>query len=143
MNGILLDTHILLWFVAEDPRLSPSLRAPLEDPGTDLYLSAASGIEIAIAIKHSLGKLRLHVPFLQLLTTELTQNEIGSLPILTEHLQMLSDLEVPPSGRRDPFDRLSVAQARSEGLRLVTADRALAGYGIEPVGVEPDGQTSD
>ena len=117
--ALLLDTHLLLWALAEPRRLSSALRRELD--AADVYVSAASIWEIAI--KSSLGKIDVD-PAEVLAALEPT----GFLPlaITGAHAAAVSQL---PSIHKDPFDRLLVAQARLEGMPLVTNDALLADYG--------------
>ncbi|RYG34761.1 type II toxin-antitoxin system VapC family toxin [bacterium] len=126
----LLDTHVFLWFLSDDPKLSSEAKRSLEDSEHRLYLSAISAFEISI--KHGLGKLPLKVPLEELLTRQLEMNRIELLPILPKHLVAYATLPFPANGHRDPFDRLLVAQAKSEEIALFTLDDALAEYGISP-----------
>lgn len=131
MKASLLDAHVFLWFVADDPRLPAPLKAILEEADHRLFLSAASAFEIAI--KHGLGKLPLDVELGELLTEQLQINGIELLPISPTHLVTYARLPFPASGHRDPFDRILIAQAQAEGLSLITVDSAFSDYGIEPL----------
>ncbi len=131
MTSFLLDSHTYLWFVNDDPRLPADVKRLLESEGVSLFLSAASAFEIAI--KHGLGKLPLDVPLKTLLGETLSANDITLLAIEPRHLITLSLLVFPSNGHRDPFDRLLVAQARTDSLRLVSGDVALDAYGIDRV----------
>ncbi len=122
---ILLDTHSWLWMRAEPERLSEPSSRLLRDPETDLFLSAASAWEIAI--KYAAGKLTLPLPPAAFVSQRLAEDRLGALPIL--HAHVLHAGELPPH-HRDPFDRLLIAQARIEGLTLLTADRKLAKYDV-------------
>jgi PIN domain nuclease of toxin-antitoxin system len=122
---ILLDTHSWLWMVGEPERLSEPSRQLLRDPKSELFFSAASTWEIAI--KFAAGKLRLPRPPASLVGEWLAEDRLSALPIL--HAHALHAGELPPH-HRDPFDRLLVAQARIEGLTLLTADRRLAKYDV-------------
>lgn len=122
----LLDTHSFIWFISGDERLSSRARAVIEAPGNSMLVSVASLWEIAI--KHSLGKLPLGRPFTQLIPDELARQHIGVLAIELHHLAELLQL---PQHHRDPFDRLIVAQARSEGWPVISVDPALDAYGIQ------------
>ena len=130
MRRSLFDTHTYLWFVADDPRLPRSVKSALEEPGHRLFLSVVGAFEIAI--KHGLGKLPLDVSLEDLLGEQLEINEIELLSLRPAHLVAYAALPFPPSGHRDPFDRILVAQSQVEGLALVTGDRAFAEYGLSP-----------
>ena len=122
---LLLDTHTFLWFINDDARLSPTALNLLESDA-DLLFSMASLWEIAI--KLSLGKLTLPLPFRSFVEQHLIANEIQMLSIQTTHLERLIEL---PFHHRDPFDRLIAAQAISEGLPLISGDPAFDSYGLE------------
>lgn len=122
---LLLDTHTFLWFINDDARLSPTALNLLESDA-DLLFSTASLWEIAI--KASLGKLTLPLPFPSFVEQHIIANEIQMLPIQTTHLERLIEL---PFHHRDPFDRLIAAQAISEGLPLISGDPAFDPYGLE------------
>ena len=119
MPPLLLDTHLLLWALAEPTRLGKHLRRQLD--ASDVYVSAASIWEIAI--KAALGKVDADP---QLVDAAIEPTGFLPLPITGAHAAAVGLL---PPHHRDPFDRLLIAQARSEGLRLVTNDAALRVYG--------------
>jgi PIN domain nuclease of toxin-antitoxin system len=124
----LLDTHSLLWFLAGDESLSARVRRIIENPDSDILASIASLWEIAI--KYSLGKLKLAQPFDELFPDQLVNNSIALLGISPEHLARVSNL---PFHHRDPFDRLLVAQALSEEMPILSSDDALDAYGLERI----------
>lgn len=119
---LLLDTQVLLWAAGNSKRLTASARKLLNDPGNELCFSAASLWEIAI--KHSLGRKDFRVEP-RVLRRGLLDNGYTELPITSQHTVSVEGL---PDIHRDPFDRLLLAQALSEGLMLVTADALLATY---------------
>jgi len=123
---VLLDTHAFLWWITEDRRLSARAREVMTDGGNDLLLSAASGWEIAI--KASLGRITLPVPIDRFLSEQLQRNGIGTLPIEMSHALRVHAI---PLLHRDPFDRLLVAQAQLEKLRILTSDPQIAQYDVE------------
>lgn len=125
---LLLDTHALLWSIAESGRLSPAAARAYRNPANDLFVSAASLWEIGIKI--SLGNLSLHQDWPAIIRRELEINGIRWLAVSLEHCAAVSTL---PFHHRDPFDRLLIAQARCEGLALLTADSAFAAYEVEVV----------
>ncbi|MGK9236009.1 type II toxin-antitoxin system VapC family toxin [Inquilinus limosus] len=116
---LLLDTNILLWVMADDPMLSPAAHRMIEQ-ATAVFVSSASIWEISI--KAALGKLRLDMPEFM---AQLAEAGFESLTVSWEHARAVHDL---PHHHRDPFDRMLVAQAISEPLRLLTRDAALARY---------------
>jgi PIN domain nuclease of toxin-antitoxin system len=119
---LLLDTQILLWAAGQPERLSASTRKLLNNPRNELLFSAASLWEIAI--KSSLGRSDFSVEP-RLLRRGLLDNGYIELPITSEHAVSIDTL---PSVHKDPFDRLLLAQALSEGVTLVTGDALLARY---------------
>ena len=121
----LLDTHIYLWAINEAERLSPMARAAIGDPSNELYLSVASLWEATIKIGS--GKLRIPGQDIEFLLQRLVSSGVQILPVLPSHLRQLQTL---PLIHRDPFDRMLVAQARVEGLTLVTADAAIREYAV-------------
>jgi len=122
--SVLLDTHVLLWFQSLDKRLPAKLRKRIEGADEDFYISHVSFWEIAI--KTSIGKLSLDR---DLATTYRLVHEAGFLvlPLREEHFLAASSL---PLHHRDPFDRMLIAQAKHEGMHLLTADPHFAAYGV-------------
>ncbi len=121
MRRLLLDTHTLLWWLADTPALGPASRALIAEPGNVIFVSAASIWEIAI--KKALGK--LSAP--EGLDAILEEQGFEALPIEVFHAEQAGIL---PRHHRDPFDRMLIAQAQAEGLALVSADPQMAAYGI-------------
>jgi PIN domain nuclease of toxin-antitoxin system len=119
---LLLDTQILLWAAGQPDRLSPTARKLLDDPRNELIFSAASLWEIAI--KNSLGREDFRVDP-RLLRRGLLDNGYAELPVAGQHAVNIDSL---PPLHKDPFDRLLLAQALSEGITLVTGDAILARY---------------
>ncbi len=117
---ILLDTHILIWWLSNDSRLSPSALSLLAEPTNTIFLSAASLWEIRI--KQSIGRLRLPRSFDQ----ALEQQGFEALSVNFSHTAALAMI---PKLHKDPFDRMLLAQAISEKLQLLSADSALHAYG--------------
>ncbi len=122
----LLDTHILLWWAADDPRLSRRARQVLRDPANELLFSVASAWELMI--KSQVGKLTLPEPPARYIPDRLSRFAIGTLPVELSHALKLSDL---PLHHRDPFDRILIAQSQVERLPIVTADPQIARYPVE------------
>jgi PIN domain nuclease of toxin-antitoxin system len=122
---ILLDTHTWLWWYAGDRRLGRNARA-LAKNADEVRLSAASAWEIAI--KHAIGKLVIHGTLD--ITREIERDGFMALPITMAHADEVRRL---PPLHRDPFDRLLVAQARVEGLTIVTADDAIPRYDVSVI----------
>jgi PIN domain nuclease of toxin-antitoxin system len=125
---VLLDTHALLWFLEDNPRLSDAAKRMLEDATTDAYISVASLWEIAIKI--GLHKLQIGEPFDQLFPEQLKRNNFELLGVTVEHLTRLTTL---PLHHRDPFDRMLIAQALEDQLVLVGADAAFDAYALERI----------
>ena len=117
---LLLDTHILLWWLNDDPLLSKSLRKLIQDPENTVFISAVALWEIWL--KQSLGKLKLPSNFKALLELE----EFENLPLTARQAAAVASL---PWHHRDPFDRMLVAQAQMERLILVSVDENLPAYG--------------
>jgi PIN domain nuclease of toxin-antitoxin system len=122
---LLLDTHVILWFFWDDPQLSAAARDAITDPQNRKLVSLANCWEIAI--KASVGKLRLGEAAYPFLAREVARNNFELLPISLEHA---TAVELLPQHHRDPFDRLLVAQALVERLAVVSADSALDPYGV-------------
>lgn len=120
---LLLDTHVLLWAVLNDPRLSAAQTAAISEG--ELYVSSASVWEIGI--KRAIGK--LDVP--EALFDIAVDAGCRPLPITWVHADAAAFL---PMHHADPFDRMLIAQARCEGLRLVSSDGKLTAYDVDLVG---------
>jgi PIN domain nuclease of toxin-antitoxin system len=120
---LLLDTQLLLWAAGQPDRLSPRARKLLAAPDHELLFSAASFWEIAI--KRTLGRDDFRVEP-RLLRRGLLDNGYLELPVTSQHAVSIDAL---PPLHRDPFDRLLLAQAITEGITLLTADAQLARYG--------------
>ncbi len=121
--NLLLDTHLLLWAASEPQRLSAKARALLLDPSNQLIFSSASLWEITI--KNGLERSDFNVDPRRLWRMLLV-NGYRELSVTSEHTVAVNDL---PPLHKDPFDRILVAQARVEGLTLLTADKMAAKYG--------------
>ncbi len=119
---LLLDTHLLLWAAGQPEKLSAAARKLLYDPRNELLFSAASLWEIAI--KATLGREDFRVEP-RLLRRGLLDNGYVELPITSLHAVSIDGL---PLLHKDPFDRLLLAQALSEGVTLLTSDAQLARY---------------
>lgn len=117
---VLLDTHLLLWWLADSPSLPQQGRALISDPENTVFVSSVSLWEIWL--KNSLGKLRLPPDFEEKLEGEAFE----SLPLTAAQARQIARL---PWIHRDPFDRMLAAQARAENLVLLTAAEVLTGYG--------------
>lgn len=123
---VLLDTHVLLWVLTDEDRLSAEARRVCLDTKNKPMVSAASFWELAI--KSSIGKIRLKENWCLAFKAELEENAIDWLSITPEHCHRVEHL---PFIHRDPFDRMIVAQAMAEKMALVTFDSHLEKYGID------------
>jgi PIN domain nuclease of toxin-antitoxin system len=122
---LLLDTHTFLWFCQDDPALSATAKALIEDPANRKLVSIVSCWEIAI--KAGLGKLALGEPSAIYIPNALVQTGFELLPISLAHATAVESL---PVHHKDPFDRLLIAQAILEIVPVVSLDVALEPYGI-------------
>ena len=117
---LLLDTHLLLWWLENNPSLSALARALIAAPANTVFVSAVTHWEIRL--KQSIGKLRLPPDF----DARLVAEPFDDLPLQSACAQQVALL---PWHHRDPFDRMLVAQAQTENLTLLTADTLLTAYG--------------
>jgi len=117
---LLLDTHVVIWWLADDAALSDEIKARL-DHEPDVFLSAATVWEIAI--KQAIGKLKEPPD----LPAQIRDSGFRELPITSQHALAAGRL---PLIHRDPFDRMLVAQARCEDLTLVTRDPEIGKYDV-------------
>jgi PIN domain nuclease of toxin-antitoxin system len=122
---LLLDTHALLWFQSDDPKLSATAKSAIELPTNERWLSPISLVEIAL--KNRLGKLPLPAPFGTLYPSSLLADDIHLLPLEPQHIVPLTTM---PLHHKDPFDRLIAATALVEGLMLVSGDPQFDTYGL-------------
>ena len=119
--NLLLDTHAFLWWLADAP-MDDAAAARIADSDSIVAVSAASAWEIAI--KRSVGKLRFDGD----VEAEIVANGFEPLEMTVTHAVRAGDL---PPHHRDPFDRMLVAQAQTEGLTLVTRDRWIDAYSVD------------
>ena len=119
--NLLLDTHVILWWLADDPALKSDARGAISEASNLVHVSAVSLWEIVI--KHSLGKLRLPKDWARVLMGE----PFRQVSITCQHAVTVGKL---PAIHKDPFDRLLVAQCLAEELTLVTHDAALQRYDV-------------
>ena len=118
---LLLDTHVALWWVVDDPRLSRTAVRVVESVDAEVFLSAVVVWEVAI--KRALGKLEAGTGLVEILTG----GGARPLPVSLDHAAAVERL---PPNHGDPFDRLLVAQAQIEGAVVVTADHAIGAYDV-------------
>ena len=123
---LLLDTHVFLWHVTDDPRLPAAFLAAIQDPTHEVYLSVASVWEAVV--KHAIGKLPLPGSPEVFLPAERRALQIASLTVDEETMPYLATL---PPLHRDPFDRVLVAQALQHGLCLATVDAVVLAYPVQ------------
>jgi PIN domain nuclease of toxin-antitoxin system len=128
---LLLDTHVWLWLALDPDRVSADVRAQIGRVDTELYVSVASLWEVVI--KTGLGKLHLPDPVEIFWQHQTRDSGIASLAIRPEHVL---DVAALPDVHRDPFDRILLAQARIEGLTLVTADLKVRAYPVTTLAAE-------
>lgn len=126
---LLLDTHILLWWLSDDRKLTKIARDLIANPDNDVLVSAASVWEISI--KAALGRLEIELDDLE---DAIVKNGFRPLPIALRHALTAGRL---PNVHRDPFDRMLVAQASVEELRIVSHDRVFERYGLGGEGLPP------
>ncbi len=117
---LLLDTHVLLWWLENNPALPSTARNLIADPNNTIFLSAVTLWEIWL--KQSIGKLKLPANFEERLAKE----GFEALPLSAAHTKLIDSL---PWHHRDPFDRMLVAQAQAANLKLLTVDEMIAAYG--------------
>ncbi|MFZ1701585.1 MAG: type II toxin-antitoxin system VapC family toxin [Pyrinomonadaceae bacterium] len=126
--SLLLDTHVFIWAAEQNPRLSSAAIAMLNDPGETVFFSAVSALEIAI--KWSKGNLELPSSPYEFVSRAISTAGISQLAVSLRDACAVGDL---PFHHNDPFDRLLVAQARTNGLRLMTADPMLERYDVDVI----------
>ena len=123
---LLLDTHTFLWAVLEPHKLSEAARAALADSTSRVAMSAVNAWEIAIKV--SLGKMPMPPDGPERLRAVADSTQFTVLPVTVEHAFAVRELRWH---HKDPFDRLLVAQARIEGMTLVSDDGLLSRYGVD------------
>lgn len=123
MTRLLLDTHLLLWWLNGDPRLPQPVMERVQAEQAEVFVSQASLWEMAI--KASIGRLQVDLPELE---RQVPLQGFRWLPISNAHLLAVGDLETD-GVQRDPFDRLLVCQSRVEPMLLLTVDTQLRSYG--------------
>lgn len=123
--NLLLDTHVLLWLLASSERVSEQVRGVLADPRNAVFVSAASGWEIAVKV--ALRKLDVPPDARSWLPDALAASRLAMLPVSLEHALGVEHL---PPHHGDPFDRLLIAQAIAEDMVLVSGDYWFDRYGV-------------
>lgn len=124
--NLLLDSNVFVFIVQQPDRLPSRARAAIVDPANTRYLSLATPWELQI--KSSLQKFDFEKPIREIVQRELNTGTVQLLAITLDHIDALSRL---PNHHRDPFDRLLIAQAISEGLTLVTSDENIHRYPVQ------------
>jgi PIN domain nuclease of toxin-antitoxin system len=122
---LLLDTCTFLWIVTGSSRLSKRAAQSFSDPANEVFLSAVSSWEIAV--KHSLGTLRLPAPPIEFIPSQREGHGIAALPLTEEEVLYLPKT---PKLHRDPFDRMLICQALVNGLAVLTPDELISQYPI-------------
>lgn len=129
MKKLLLDTHTFIWWVEDAPQLSVNARKVLENIENECFLSLASSWEMAI--KSSIGKLKLTLPIRDYVPEHLAANDFKQLSISFRHVARVESLKWH---HRDPFDRLIAAQTIEEKMILVSADSIFDLYNVKRIG---------
>jgi PIN domain nuclease of toxin-antitoxin system len=119
---LLIDTHAIFWWLTDNPRLSRTAGAAMDDPGNELFVSAVVGYELAY--KQASGRVP---PLPDSLPRQLQRAGVVALPLSLQHALGAAAL---PGPHRDPWDRIMIAQAHAEGLTVVTVDRVFGNYGV-------------
>ncbi len=128
----LIDTHILLWWVFDDPQLSPECREIIRSPENQILVSSASAWEIAT--KYRIGKLPEAKVLVAQYESVLQQATFIDLPVTTAHALLAGNL---PIEHRDPFDRMIMAQGEIENLPVMTYDTAFHTGRIQVIPMPP------
>src|SRR5690606_27393323 len=121
----LLDTHSLIWFLEDNPKLSTLAKSEIKNLQNQCFISIVSLWEIAL--KTGIDKLDLDIPFSKF-KKEIQENSFEILPIEFEHLQELLHLDFP---HKDPFDRMIIAQSISEKMTIITKDENFDKYKVK------------
>ena len=122
---LLLDTYAFLWFFIDDPQLSTAAKSLITDPRNEVLVSPASYWEVAIKV--SLGKYPLTVPFEEFWAAGINGSGFVVLPIGLPHAAILSSL---PMHHKDPFDRMIISQAIAEQIPVISTDSAFNPYDV-------------
>ena len=125
MSRALLDTHVLLWWLAEPEKLSKEQFEIISSKNSQILVSVASIWEIRI--KESLGKIEVPSD----LVTLIKEEGFEFIPISPQHADYIKEL---PQIHKDPFDRIIIAQGKLEGLKVLSSDKVFRGYDVEVVG---------
>jgi PIN domain nuclease of toxin-antitoxin system len=126
--NLLLDTHVLIWWLGSLPMLSADARDVIADPENEAFVSSASAFEIAT--KYRLGKLPVAAAFVDGLDEHLRRDGFKPVAISLPHALAAGRL---PGPHKDPFDRILIAQARLEGFTVVTSNPIFQRYRVPVV----------
>ena len=126
--NLLLDTHVFLWFISGDSKLSDKAKEKIESPKNLKLVSVVSLWEIGI--KMSLGRLTLERPFEEFIPRQMEINGFELLHLQIRHVAKITSL---PFHHRDPFDRMLIGQCMSDGLPIVSSDSAFDNYPINRI----------
>ena len=121
----ILDTHTLLWWVGDSPRLSGPARAAIASAEGPIFISIVSVWELAVKVR--LGRLTVEGPLDTFVEDQLMRNGFSLMPVRVAHAARLCDL---PLHHRDPFDRMLICQAQVEDATLISCDRAFGNYDV-------------
>ncbi|MCB1775302.1 MAG: type II toxin-antitoxin system VapC family toxin [Gammaproteobacteria bacterium] len=124
MRRLLLDTHVFLWWLADDRQLGAKARGLIANAQNQVFVSAATAWEISI--KKSIGKLDAPDD----LDAIVEEEGFDKLPISFFHGERAGDL---PQHHHDPFDRMLIAQSQAEGLEIITADETIPRYAVKTI----------
>jgi PIN domain nuclease of toxin-antitoxin system len=122
---LLLDTHALIWWSFQLERLTARVREAIEDPDNQIFVSAVSAMEIATKVR--IGKLEEARPLATGFVRQIEARGFTTLDLTAEHGELAGGLAIP---HQDPFDRLLIAQAQIEQLRLVSNELRFDTYGV-------------
>ena len=123
--NVLLDTHVLIWWMENNRRLGRRTKAAIHNPETTVWISSVSIWEINTKV--AFGRLNVRPTLVDEIEEEMSSSGFRRLPIYFEHAFALRTM---PPHHRDPFDRMLVAQARYEELTLITADEQMTAYAV-------------
>ncbi len=122
---LLLDTHALLWWFLGDPLLTQTARDAIQSDASEVWVSAVSAIEVTT--KFRIGKLPKAANLAASFEDMVASEDFSALPISVRHARLAGLLPIP---HRDPFDRLLIAQAQTEGLTLISNEAIFESFGV-------------
>lgn len=124
----LLDTHVFLWFASDDIKLSTAAKKIIEDGKNNIYLSSASIWELSIKI--SIGKLKLKKDINKFIAENIAKYRYIPLSVTIHHALAITKL---PEIHKDPFDRMLIAQASIEKMKIITSDGYISKYSVKTI----------